>query len=121
MRISTVVLIFLVFLNGASGVFVQSGAAQDMGIQPNAGGDEAVKSANSTSQDLQTSGGFGQTLFALFISVGKWFGQLIGAIFAAPRMFANLGLPSYLTAFVFGPLYIISAIDIAYILTGRRL
>lgn len=121
MRITTLVLVFLVFLNGSAGVFVQSGAAADWGVAPNPGGDQAIEEANSTSQDLQSSGGFGDTLFGLFVSVANWFSNLIGAIFAAPSMFVNLGMPAYLATFIFGPLYILATADIAYILTGRRL
>lgn len=121
MRVTTVVLIFLLFLNLSSAAFVNSGAAEDMGIEPSAGGDDAVEKANSTASQLEPSGGFGATLFGLFVSVGQWFDTLVSTVFAAPHMFQNLGVPAWITNFVFGPMYIVATIDIAYILIGRRL
>lgn len=121
MRPSTLVLIFLVFLNAASGAFVASGGAEDMGIQPDPGGSKEVEAANQSAGSLNSTGGFGSTLFGSFVSVASWFQKLIGAVFAAPSMFSALGLPGWLVNFIFAPMYIIAAIDIAYILIGRRL
>lgn len=121
MRPTTVILIVVIFTNAGAGAFVASGAAADWGVQPNPGGDQAVEQANSTASNLDASGGFGSTLFGLFVSVGGWFNELSNAIFAAPTMAANLGVPAWLNTFIFAPLYILATIDIAYILTGRRL
>jgi hypothetical protein len=114
------VLVFLLFLNAAAAVLVSSGVAADWGVQPNPGGDEELSSANQTAASFEPSGGAFQTLFSMYTSVTDTFSNVIGVATAGPRMFANLGVPGWLTTFLFAPLYILVAIDLVYLLTQRR-
>lgn len=120
MRYSTRLVVFLFFLNAAAGLLVASGWAGDAGIQPQPGGDTAIEQANSSAAAVQASGGLGQTLYGLFISVSGTFRSIIGAVTAGPVMLANLGVPGWLVGFVFAPMYLFIGIDMMFMLTGRR-
>lgn len=120
MRYSTRIVIFLLFLNAAAGAFVASGTAADWGISPTPGGDEALQTANETATSIQGSGGFGETLFGAFAGAANTFSAIFSVVFAGPLMIANLGVPAWLTGFVFAPAYILVGIDLVYILTQRR-
>lgn len=120
MRYSTRILVFLVILSAAANVLIASGVAADWGIEPNPGGDEELKEAKDTASDFKPSGGFGDTLFGLFTSVTDTFSNVIGVATAGPAMIANLGVPGWLTTFVFSSLTLLVAFDLVYLLTGRR-
>ena len=120
MRYSTRIVIFLIFLNAAAGVMVSSGVAADWGVSPTPGGDEAIQEANETASSIQGSGGFGETLFGAFAGAANAFGDIFGLATAGPTMISNLGVPGWLTGFLFGPLYLLVGIDLVYILTQRR-
>jgi len=120
MRYSTRIVIFLVFLNAAAAALVASGAAADMGIAPNPGGDQALAEANQSVAQVSPGGGPVDTLFGLYSSVADTLSNVFGAVFAGPAMIAALGVPTWITAFVFAPMYLLVGIDIIYILTQRR-
>lgn len=119
MRISMKVTVFLVLLNASAGVVTGMGVAGDMGVDPNVGGGAEVEQANQTAGEVQSGDGFGDTLFSVFASVGGLFGTIFGLVFAGPAMLQNLGIPTPIVTFLFAPMYLIVAADIAYILSGR--
>lgn len=120
MRYSTRVLIFLVFLNAGATAFSASGVAADWGIEPDPGGDASIESANQTASGFEPSGGFGETLFGLYASITGTFQDVIGVATAGPSMIGNLGVPGWVTTFVFAPLYLLVAFDLVYLLTIRE-
>lgn len=113
--------IFLILLNAAAGFLVASGWTEDVGVTPEPGGDEHVENTTNASQNVKPSGGLLGTLFALFNSVTKSFQAMIGIVFAGPLLLANLGIPNWVLGFFFAPLYFIVALDIIYLLVGRRI
>lgn len=120
MRYSTRVVVFLIFLNAAAGALVASGVAGDMGIAPNPGGDQALEQANDSVSQVEPGGGPVDTLFGLYASVADTLSAVFGVVFAGPAMIAALGVPGWITGFVFAPMYLLVGIDIIYILTQRR-
>lgn len=120
MRWSTRLLVLLFFLNAGANVFVASGVAADWGMQPDPGGDDELQSANETASEFRPSGGFADTLFGLYASVTGTFQNVIGVATAGPTMIANMGVPSWLTTFVFAPVYLLVAFDLVYLLTIRE-
>jgi hypothetical protein len=120
MRFSTRIVIFLLFLNAGAGLMVQSGVAADWGVDPNPGGDAELEKANATAAEIDPSGGLGDTLFGLYNSIAGTFQTVLETATAGPTMLNNLGVPGYLTAFLFAPLYLIVGIDVVYLLTQRR-
>lgn len=120
MRYSTRVLIFLIFLNAAATAFSASGVAADWGIEPDPGGDAQLANVEENASSFQPSGGFAATLYGLYASVTGVFQNVIGVATAGPTMIGNLGVPGWVTAFAFAPLYLLVAIDLVYLLTIRE-
>lgn len=121
MRASTLIVIFLIFINSATGLAIESGFAADAGIQPQACGFDELDKLENTVDDITASNGLGNTLFGVFTAIGQVFETVWGVATAAPTMVQCMGAPDYITAFAFAPLYLITAADVAYALSGRRL
>jgi len=117
--INTVIILML--LNATPALLAGSGVAADFGVEPSIGGDERIDMANQNMSEVEPSGGIGDTLFQLFQSVTDPVEAVMNILFAGPSMFNNLGVPSWLTAFIFAPLYLITGGTIIYVLAGRRL
>lgn len=113
------VLIFLVMLNGAAVLLEETGTTDALGIAPQPGGADELEKANQSTSKVVASQGNYQTLFGSFVGAATTFLKAFNAIFAGPRMLINLGVPSPIVTFVFGPAYIIVGIAVAQIITGR--
>lgn len=113
------VVLFLVLLNASAVAMNESGLSDNLGVNPNPGGDDEISSANESARNISATGGIGQTLFGALAAVADTFNSIGELIFAGPRMFINLGVPEYIVTFVFAPAYIIVGIAVADILTGR--
>lgn len=119
MRISTKVLVFMIFLNASATVVQASGLAADMEISPKPGETDKLENAQNASESVDATSGFGSTLFGIYAEGGTIAQAFVGALAGGPIMLAGLGIPSWLLTFVFAPAYVISAIDIYYALSGR--
>jgi len=115
------VVILLMFMNATPALMVQSGVAEDMGIQPSVGGDTRIDQANENISDVSASGGLAPTLFQLFKSVTDPVQAVVNVVFAGPSMLMALGLPAWLVTFMFAPMYLITGGTIVYVLAGRVL
>lgn len=120
-RTSVNIAVALILINGAAGFFIGSGIAADWGIQPSVGGDDSIGEAESTAKNIEASSGTGSTLLGLYQAVTSSFSSLIQIVFAGPTMLNNLGVPAFITAFIFGPLYLIVGADLIYVISGRVL
>jgi hypothetical protein len=119
-RITINIAVALILLNAGAGFLIASGVAEDWGVQPDPGGDERITDIEQESQDLETAGGT-ETLIGLYNAVAGSFSTLISIVFAAPTMLTNIGVPGFITAFLFAPLYLLVAADTIYVLSGRVL
>lgn len=115
------VTVLLMFVNGAPNLLIASGVAEDMGIDPSVSGDQPIGNANEELQDIEVSGGFASTLFALYASVTGPVKVLLEVIAGGPIILASVGVPGWLLDFVFLPQYLIIGGTIIYVLAGRRL
>jgi len=115
------VTIILMLLNATPALLVNSGVAEDFGVEPEVGGNEKIDQANQGLDTVEPSGGIGDTLFQLFSSVTEPVKAVMDVLFAGPAMFNSLGVPEWLTTFIFAPLYLITGGTIIYVLAGRRL
>jgi len=116
---AVLVIVFLVFLNGVPALLFASGVAADMGVDPAVSGGGNIDDANSAAQQVEVSGGFGQTLFALYTSLAGPFQTILGVLFGAELMLISLGVPGWIVSFVFLPKFLIGFGAIAYVLAGR--
>ena len=119
MRISMKIAIVLVFLNSAAELMRTTGIAEAMGVNPEPGAAAKLQEAQEAARNIEPGGGFGETLFALYISLTKTFFAIFEFVFSAPQMLINLGLPTYLVAFLFAPAALVVGRDVAYLLMGR--
>lgn len=115
--VNIVVILFL--LNASAGLLVASGFAGDIGIDIDPGADDEIDAAESPAQNVSTGSSISQTLFGSLAAGAKTARSIFTVIFIAPIMFQNLGVPTWVTTFVFAPMYILVGVDILQILTGR--
>lgn len=115
------VVVLMIFLNAGPGVLMASGVAADWGIVPSVSGGQSIDSGNQAMQNIEASGGFGQTLFGLYTTVTGPFKTLLGVVTAGPIMLASIGLPGWLVTFIFAPQYLIVGGAVIYVLAGRLL
>jgi len=123
------VIIFTIFLNAVPGLLVGSGVAEDMGINPSIGGDDKIQAAdekvtgdpNDPDQSgIEPTGGFGETLFTLYTSLGGVVQTILGILIGAEIMLISLGLPDWLVLFFFAPKFMLIGAALIYVLAGRR-
>lgn len=113
--------VFLMFVNAAAGVTVASGTAADLGVTPAVGGDQSIDDANTAMQNIEVTGGFASTLYALYTSVTGPVRAVVGLIGGGPIILASVGIPGWLLDFVFVPQYLVVGGAIIYTLTQRAL
>lgn len=120
MRKSMVIVIFLVMMNATSGFLAASGVAEDTNMAPQPGGSQQVADVSDAAEDVNPGGGAGATLFGLFVSAGSIVKDIfVMATIGGPVMLSNAGMPSWLVAFIFAPMYLIVGADTLYVYTGR--
>ena len=119
MRISMKIAIVLVFLNSAAELMRTSGIAEAMGTTPEPGAAAKMQAALEAARDINQGGGFGETLFQLFVAVTNSFEAIFKFVLAGPTMLINIGIPEALVFFLFAPAALIIGRDVAYLLTGR--
>lgn len=118
MRKSTRVAVFLILINFSAAAVDGSGVADDWGVDPNPGMDEAIEDLENAMGNIDPSN-LGTTLFGLYTSVTSSIKIIFNFLFYGPIMFQNLGVPTWATSVIFAPQYIFVGTDIAYVLTGR--
>lgn len=121
MRKSTHIVFFLIAMTAGANMFVASGAASDLGIAPQPGQDQLIKTVEE-SDDVQNpnpGGGGGETLFGLFTSAAGIINSIYRIVFAADIMFRNIGVPRFITDGLFRAVPFIVALDLLYVFTGR--
>jgi len=115
------ILMFLVFLNGAAALMGAAGVTDAMGVQPEVGGDETINQAQENSQNVSAGADAVQTTFiGNVVEAAKTAGKVFSVVYAGPQMISNLGVPTWLTAFIFGPMYFVVALDVLSVFTQFR-
>lgn len=115
------IVVFAIFLNAVPNLMLAAGVADDMGIDPSISGDNRVESANQAANSIEPTGGFGDTLFTLYTSLGGTLQTIMEVLFGAELMFISLGIPDWIVGFLFAPKFIIFGGALIYVLAGRRL
>lgn len=118
-RPSTQIAIFLVLLTAASNLILFSGVGAALGVAPSTGTPGQVEQVQEDADQLEPSQGQQDTLFGIFTSGTSALTDIYQVIFAAPLMFVNLGVPNWLTTFVFAPMAIVVLADVYHLLSGR--
>lgn len=118
-RPSIQIVTFLILLNLAAGLITASGLGAALEINPEIGGGDAVDKAQENASSVEPSQGRLDTLFSLFTSTGSTMANIFRLVFYGPVMLQNLGVPSFITTFVFGGAGVVVAADVIHYLTGR--
>lgn len=102
MRVSVALLLFFVFFNaGAQILFIDTGVADDLGLDPELGETDELDSVDEDAEQVQVGSGFGETLFGLYNALSNTFSNLLSAIFPGARLLKNAGFPDFWIDFVF--------------------
>jgi hypothetical protein len=116
---STNVVILLVLLN-ASAVFVGAMPVTDeVGYQPAIGGDDAIDEAQQTGDKIQSDRSSLDQFVGGIIAAASTIATILSVVVAGPQMLINLGAPTVLVTFIAAPLYILVALDLLQVLSGR--
>lgn len=113
--------IFVVLSNAAAGFLIAAGAPQVYGIEPEPGVDQEVERANESASSIEDNLGIVESLVGLTITVVNTITDIFSALFAAPTLLLNLGVPRFIVTFVFAPLYIAAGIDVLGIIKGMNI
>lgn len=119
MRPTIQIVIFLVLLNLAAGLITASGLGAALAINPEVGGNDAVSDTQDEASSVEPSQGRLDTLFSLFTSTADTMNSIFKLVFYGPAMLANIGIPSFITTFIFGAAGIVVAADVIHYLAGR--
>lgn len=118
-RPSIQIVTFLILLNLTAGVITASGVGAALNINPEIGGDERVEATNESASSVEPSQGLRDTLFSMYTSTAGTLKDIVKLVFYGPAMLQNLGVPKFLTTFLFGGASVIVAVDVIHYLTGR--
>lgn len=109
--VTTLVVFFLLF-NLWANVLIETGAASELGVDPDVGHDQLVDELES--QNVPGGTGIGETLFGLYNLLARFVNTVFGFATAGVSMLGNAGVPSeYLTLLetLFGVLLIIDLVS----------
>jgi len=113
------VTIAMVALNAAIAFLAAAGAASAWGVQMQTGIGDTVEQVNDAAEEIGSGPvGLIEAVSGLGIAAITLIVDLVEIAFAGPRLLENMGTPSFITGFVFAPLYVVVAIDIVAILRG---
>jgi hypothetical protein len=120
-RASTQIVIFLICLNAAAGLLAASGVAADLGIQPNVGSDDRIAATEEAAGSVNPSEGGSGTLFSAFTGGAEVIASAVTLVFYGPVMLSKIGIPLWMSTFLFAPAIFVTGLDVLFALTGRDL
>lgn len=119
-RITSTILVFLILINGSVTVYEASGLAEDTGVSLAPGIDDRMDDVVTTMQEGFNPGtGVVESLLSVLVAAGQLFLVVIEGITAAPAVFLNVGFPSWIVVPFFAPAYLLSTLELVFLLSGR--
>jgi hypothetical protein len=116
------VTIMMVVLHASLLFLAAAGAGEVFGVSMQSGVGEAVASANNAAEDIGSGPvGVVEAVAGVTIAALQLVASVLQVAFAGPQLFRNLGVPGFITAFFWFPLYIVVAIDFVSIMRGFRI
>lgn len=118
MRITVQILLVFVFMNAFAGMLQTTGVADDLNVNPQPGGDEKLDQINNETENFESGGGGGETLFGLYNTLAGVLDAIVDTL-PALAMMKNAGAPDFIVNYGFAGYSIITGLDIAgYIRSG---
>lgn len=121
MRISTLIVLFFVFMNAGAGMLYTTGVAAQMGVNAETGDPSEIQGAQDAAEEIDTGSGAGGTLFAMYNSLIDTVESIFVAVLPGAQMLNNLGVPGWFTAYLFSGATIVTGVDIIGWLRGSNL
>jgi len=120
-RIGSTVVVFLLLLNGSTGIMAASGISDDLGVTLNPGIQEQMdRIERNAKQGFSPSANIAESFVGVSIAALTTFQVFISAMTSAgPYAFINLGFPGWIVWPVFLPMYFIATMEFIYLVTGR--
>lgn len=117
----TKLVVFMVCVAAAATVMQASGLTAELGQQPNPGVQDNVNDSQEDLKQYSASREQGETSFigSVISGVDKAIDSF-KLVFALYPMLKNLGMPSWLAAFISAPVYFSFGLFVLYLITGRR-
>lgn len=119
-RLSVLVLIFLVSTNAFAVLVDATQMDQQLGTDPGTCDPQSLVEAEKSAEQVDP-GAAGDTLFSTYINVADTFASLLGGLSPAAAMWNCVGVPSELTTFMFAGLPILGAVDLIAFIRGFNL
>lgn len=88
--------IFFISLSLFSGMLTATGVAQDLGLNSQLSGGEAVDETTAQAQNVDTGAPTGSTLFGMYNVLSSQLATLLGIFNPGLRMLYNAGVPAYI-------------------------
>lgn len=117
---STNIVVFLVLVNSAA-VLVGAVGIADVGAAPQIGQTSEITAAQDEAFSITTERSALDTFISGVIAAASSVQTIFEVAVAGPTMLANLGVPGPIVVFLTAPLYILVALDILQVLSGRAL
>lgn len=121
MRISTIVVLYIILMSVFTGMFDTAGVWDDWGVEIDTGVDEQVNETQKTFKQVQTGGLGAQTLIGMFLTVYNTLKTAYTLVTAAPTVLQSVGVPTFLTLPIKAVMFIIVGRDILGAWTGREI
>lgn len=118
-RVTVQLVMFLVILNAVAGVVTVSGLGAALDINPETGAEDRIQQSVDAADDIQPTRGITDTLFSMFVSVSQTFLVIVNLLTYGTTMVINLGMPAWIVRPFEGIVFILIAMDVMHMLTGR--
>jgi hypothetical protein len=113
------VTIMMLALNASIAFLGAAGAGTVWGIDMETGISDTVEQVQESAEEIGSGPvGLIEAVTGMGIAAISLVVNLVEIAFAGPRLFNNLGVPGFITTFVWSPLYLVVAIDIVAIFRG---
>ena len=113
------VLFALVMLNAAALFVGALPVAEDLGVSPQVGGDQAIEDAEQQAEQVDPERSSLDSFIGAVIEAGDTLDTVFSVITAGPQMLINLGAPQLLVTFISAPLYLFVGLDVLQTISNR--
>lgn len=118
-RPSTVLVIFIISINGTAIMMNSVGVDEMLGVNPEVDApDDDLRDAEQQTQEINTGNSLGETLFGMYNTLASGVGTIFQLVTAGPDMLARAGVPSFLTNFLAGIFGFVIAFDVMSYIRG---
>lgn len=113
-------LVILLMMNAAATFLVFAGSGAVWGVEMQTGIQSEVEQVNQSAQTIGSGPvGLIEAVGGLAVAAVSAIVKMLGLItVGGPMMLGNIGVPDYIVAFVFGPIYVVVALDLITIIRG---